>query len=76
MLSDHFVLKGQRADVPVCTVPPGSIVVNFNILEYGPAHVIPRGEALTVDDLHLEGVEEAFGDRVILAIAFAAHAAN
>ncbi len=76
LLSDYLILKSQRADVAVGTVPPDTVVVNLDILEYGPAHVLASGEALTMDHFHLEGMKEAFGHGVVVAITFAANAAN
>ena len=57
-------------------MPPGSVVVNLDVLEEGPAHVLSGGEALAADHLHLQGVEETLGAGVVVAIALAAHAAN
>ena len=67
------MFKGHRADVAVGALPCGSVVVHFNILEYGPTHVLTCGETLAVDHLHLESVEETLGAGIVIAIALAAH---
>ena len=50
-LSDHFVSKFQGADASVGTLPPGSIVVNLNVLEYNSAHGFTGWEVFTVNQL-------------------------
>lgn len=53
-----------------------SIVVNFDVLENSLAHLVPGGEALTVDRFHFQRVEETLGTGVVVAVALSAHAAH
>lgn len=57
-------------------MPPGPVVVHLDVFKYRPPHGSTPGEALAVDHLHLERVEEALGAGVIITVALAAHAAN
>lgn len=75
MLSDQFGLKRYRAEVAVGAVSAGSIVINFDVLENGLAHGLPCGESFTVDQFHLERVEETLGTGIVVAVALGAHAA-
>lgn len=73
--SDLLCLKRCRADIAVGAVSVGSIVVHLDVFEHAPARLRTRGEALAVDQLHLQGVEEALGAGVAVAVALGAHAA-
>ena len=57
-------------------MPPGSVVVQLNILENGPAHGFAGGVAFAVDHLHFQCVEKTLGAGVVVAVALTAHAAN
>ena len=52
---------------------PGPIVENFDVVKHPLARLLATFEHLLVD-LSLERIEEAFDDRVVKAIALAAHA--
>lgn len=66
LLSDHSVFKRQRANVAVDTVPPGSIIVNLYVLEYGPVQVLLCGKTITEGYFHLYSVAETFGANVVV----------
>jgi hypothetical protein len=58
-------LKYRRAEVAVGTVSAGLVVVDLDILEHGLA----RGKALAVDAFNLQGLKEALGAGVVVAVA-------
>jgi hypothetical protein len=57
-------------------VSAGSIVIHFNVLEYCLSHLFPGDESLPMNCLHLDRMKEALGTGIVIAVAFAAHAAN
>ena len=66
----------QWADGAVGAVLAGSIVVHFDVLEYGLPHLLSGGESLAVNGLNLERVEEALGTGIIVTIALRTLAAE
>ena len=76
MLSDQFCLHCLRAEIPVGAVAATSIVVDLDVFEHDTTHVIPGEETFTVDHLHLQRMEEAFGTGIVVAVALGAHAAH
>ena len=54
----------------------GTIVVNFNIFEYGLTHLFTSGKALAMDGLDLQVVKKTFSAGIVVAVALAAHAAD
>jgi len=61
---DHSGLEGLRADHPNRTVPALPVVVQFDVFEHLPPHGSPGLEALAMDRLDLQAMEEALGARV------------
>ncbi len=61
LLSGLLCLKRFRADVAVGAVSAGPIVVCLNVFKHGVAHLLARGEALTVNRFHLQRVEKTLG---------------
>jgi hypothetical protein len=53
-----------------------SVVPAFDPGEYRGARLFSTGEAPAVDELSLEGSEEAFNGRVVVAVSFPAQAAR
>ena len=76
LLSDLLCLKCFRADKAVGAVSAVSIVVHFDVLEYGLSHFLPGGKSLTVYGLYLERVEKALGTGIVVAVARRTHAAE
>ena len=54
-------------------VPPERVVPGFDPEEDGEASLAPGAEGETVDELTLESGEEAFAERVVVAVADRAH---
>lgn len=57
-LSTHPGLKGLRTDVPQRAVLPLTVVVGFDVFKHGFTHLSTASEALAVDALDLQAVEE------------------
>lgn len=74
-LGTHPSFKGFRADVPQRAVAPLAVVVGFDVFEHGLSHLGAAHKALAMDALNLQAVEEAFRTRIVVAVAFRAHAA-
>jgi hypothetical protein len=55
-------------------VKPAPIVEDLDVLEYGAAHLVDVVPRAAVNQLELERGKERLGDRVVPAVAFAAHA--
>lgn len=53
-----------------------TVVVDLDIFKNDTAHLLPGGNALAVNDLNLHRMEEALGTSIVVAVAFAAHAAD
>lgn len=54
---------------------PLAVVVDLNALKYGFTHLNPVAKSLAIDALDLQGVKEALGTGIVVAIALGAHAA-
>ena len=69
-------LKRFWADIAVGAVSAGTIVVHLDILEYRLPQERPGWGPLAENELHLQGVKEALGNGIIIAVALGAHAAR
>ena len=61
--------KGHGADLTSGTMPAITAAVNFNIFEHALGHFFTSDKALTMDDLHLQAVKEAFSAGIAVAVA-------
>ena len=55
---------------------PLAIVVNLDVFEYVRFGLFPRRKALTVDGLDLQTVVPTLHGRIVVTVAFLAHAAS
>ena len=53
-LSDLLCLERMRADVAVGALSASSIVIHFELLEYGLSHLASGGETFAVNGLDFE----------------------
>ncbi len=75
-LSSHPSLEGLRADVPQSAVSPLTVVIGVDVVKHGVTHLGTAREALAVDALDLQTVEEALCTGIVVAVAFGAHVAS
>jgi hypothetical protein len=52
------------------------IVIDFDVLEYLRTRLLPCDEAFAVDCFNLEAVVPGLSSRIVIAVAFFAHAAQ
>ena len=67
-------LELLRTQVPQTLMEPLAIIEPFDERKDLPAGVVPGVIRLVMDQFILQGTEEALCDRIVVAIAFAAHA--
>ena len=63
-------LERQRTDVPQALMEPLAVIVFLNERKDLPARLVPRVIGLVMDEFILQGTEETFGHRIVIAIAF------
>ena len=75
ILSTHPSLVGLGTDVPQRAMTPLTVIVGFDVFKHGFPHLDAAYEVLTVDAFDFQAVEEALRTRIVVAVAFCAHAA-
>lgn len=66
-------LELQRRQIAQALMQPLTIIEPFNERKDLPARVVSGAIPLVMDQLILEDAEETFRDRIVVAVAFAAH---
>ena len=69
-----LLLELQRAQIVETLRPPLAGIESLHKRKNVPARLVPSVIRLVMDELILQGTEETLGHRVVLAMAFAAHA--
>src|ERR1039457_5326849 len=67
--------KFHRAEIAERRMAPTAVIEQFEVFENGGARLGAGPPLNLVDEVDLQACKEAFGDRVVPAIAAAAHAA-
>jgi len=67
-------LKFERTAICQALVQALAIAESFDERKISPARLVPCAVGLMVNEFILQGTEEAFHDRIVVAVAFAAHA--
>lgn len=62
--------------MPQRAVSPLAVVIGFDVFKHGFTHLGAAREALAVDALDLQAVEEALCTGIVVSVAFGAHAAS
>lgn len=70
------VPRKPLADVPQSAMVSLAVVVGFDVFKHSRTHLAAARDALAMDALDLQAVEEALRTGVLVAVALGAHAAS